>query len=353
MTTHTRSRRRVLTAITVTALMVLAACGGDDDSEGSGGGGGGGGGDQTLNIVGFAVPEEANNAIFEKFQGTPEGEGASIEGSYGASGDQSRAVEGGLEADYVHFSLEGDVTRLVDAGLVAEDWNQNETEGIVSSSVVVFIVPEGNPDGIEDWDDLLDDGVEIITPNPGSSGSARWNIMAAWGQVIADGGSEADAEEYLTGFFENVAALPGSGRDATTAFNDGTGNVLISYENEAILARQSGESFDYVIPDTTLLIENPGAVLEEADEIAQPWLDYVLSVDGQTEFALKGFRPVIDGVEVDEVEGANDPADPFPAPGTLLTIGDDLGGWPEVNTKFFDEEEGIVPRIQQETGKTE
>jgi sulfate/thiosulfate transport system substrate-binding protein len=349
MTMRPRSRRRVLTAIAVASLMVVAACGGDDDAEGTDGGSGGG---ETLNVVGFAVPEEANNAIFEKFVETPDGEGSEIEGSYGASGDQSRAVEGGLEADYVHFSIEPDVTRLVDAGLVAEDWKDNETDGIVSDSVVVFVVEEGNPLGIETWDDLLQEDVEIITPNPGSSGAAKWNILAAYGQAIAGGASEDEAREYLTDFIGNVAALPGSGRDATTAFKDGTGNVLISYENEAILARQSGESFDYVVPDTTLLIENPGAILTEADDVAQPWLDFVLSEEGQLEFAKKGFRPVIDGLEIPEVEGANDPADPFPTPGTLLTVGEAFGGWSEANA-FFDEEEGFVTEILQESGKAE
>lgn len=346
-----RARGRAFAGVAMATALLLAACGGGDDDDASGDGGGGGG--QTLDIVGFAVPEEANNAIFETFAETPEGEGASVQGSYGASGDQSRAVEAGQEADYVHFSIEPDVTRLVDAGLVAEDWNQNDTNGIVSSSVVVFAVEEGNPLGIEDWDDLLQDDVSIITPNPGSSGAAKWNILAAYGHVIAEGGTEAEAEEYLTGFFENVAALPGSGRDATTAFQDGTGNVLITYENEAILARQSGESLDYIIPPTTLLIENPGAILEEADEVAQPWLDFVLSPEGQTEFVKKGFRPVIDGVEVDEVEGANDPGNPFPEPETLINITDAFGGWGEANEVYFDEETGIVPRIQQETGKTE
>ncbi|HEX7133926.1 MAG TPA: sulfate ABC transporter substrate-binding protein [Iamia sp.] len=341
----------MLTAIAVASLMVVAACGGDDDSSD----GGGGGGEETLNIVGFAVPEEANNAIYEKFEETDAGADAAPEpeGSYGASGDQSRAVEGGLEADYVHFSIEPDVTRLVDAGLVAEDWKDNDTEGIVSRSVVVFVVEEGNPLGIETWDDLLQDDVEIITPNPGSSGAAKWNILAAYGQAIAEGGSEADAEQYVTDFVGNVAALPGSGRDATTAFKDGTGNVLISYENEAILARQSGEAFDYVVPDTTLLIENPGAILEEADPIATPWLEFVLSEEGQTEFVKKGFRSVIDDLEIPEVEGANDPSDPFPTPGTLLTVGEQFGGWAETNATFFDEEEGIVTKILQESGKAE
>jgi sulfate/thiosulfate-binding protein len=351
MTTRPRSRRRAVAAIAVAGLMVVAACGGDDDSASSDGGSGGGG-DQTINIVGFAVPEEANVAIAEKFNETPEGEGVSFEGSYGASGDQSRAVEGGLEADYVHFSIEPDVTRLVDAGLVAEDWKDNDTDGIVSDSVVVFAVEEGNPLGIEDWDDLLQDDVQIITPNPGSSGAAKWNILAAYGQVIADGGTEAEAEEYLTGFFENVAALPGSGRDATTAFKDGTGNVLITYENEAILARQSGESLDYIVPDTTLLIENPGAVLEDADPVTQDWYDFVLSEEGQTEFVTKGFRPVIEGLEIPEVEGANDPSNPFPEPETLITIDEAFGGWSEANDVFFDEEDGVVTLIQQETGQT-
>lgn len=343
-----RTRRSSLLALAVAGALTLVACGGGDDGAASGGGGG-----ATINIVGFAVPEEANVAIAEKFNETPEGEGVRFDGSYGASGDQSRAVEGGLDADYVHFSLEGDVTRLVDAGLVAEDWNSGPTQGIVSSSVVVFVVPKDNPDGIEDWDDLLDPGVEIITPNPGSSGAARWNIMAAYGQVLANDGTEAEAEEYLAGFFRNVVALPGNARDATTAFLDGTGNVLISYENEAILARQSGEEFDYIVPDRNLLIQNPGAVLIDAVPAAQDWLDFVLSPAGQTEFALKGFRPVIDGVEVDSVEGANDPSAPFPTLGNLFTIADDFGGWPAVNEKFFDEDGGIVPRIQRETGKTE
>ena len=265
MTTRPRSRRRAIAASAVASLMVVAACGGDDDD--SAGASDDGGGEQTIDIVGFAVPE-------------------------------------------------------------------------------------GNPDGIEDWDDLLGDGVEIITPNPGSSGSAKWNIMAAYGHVIAEGGTPEEAEEYLTGFFEHVAALPGSGRDATTAFKDGTGNVLITYENEAILARQSGEELDYVIPPSTLKIENPGAVVEGADPATQDWYDFVLSPEGQLEFVKKGFRPVIDGVEIPEVEGANDPANPFPDPENLLDIEDDFGGWSEVNTTFFDEEEGVVTKIQQETGQT-
>ena len=330
-------------AASVAGLLTLAACGGGAGASS------GEAGSSSLGLVGFSVLEAANKPIIEGFERTEEGKGVAFETSYGASGDQSRAVEAGLDADYVHFSLEGDVTRLVDAGLVADDWNTGPTDGIVTQSVVALVVREGNPKDIQGWDDIVKPGVEIITPNPGSSGSARWNILGAWGHVIASGGSEDDAKAFLTKFFENTVALPGSGRDATTAFSSGNGDVLISYENEAILARAAGEEFDYVIPDDTLLIENPGAVLEDADPKAQAWLDYLLGKEAQTEYAKSGFRPLVD-VDV-EVEGANDPGNPFPEPPRLLTIEEDFGGWSETADRFFDEETGIVPAIQKATGK--
>jgi sulfate/thiosulfate-binding protein len=344
----TKRVRTALLAMAVVGALGLAACGGDSDGAGSSGGGG-----TTLNIVGFAVPEAANKAIAAEWNKTPEGKGVTFKTSYGASGDQSRAVESGLDADYVHFSVTSDVTRLVDAGLVAKDWDDGPTKGVVSSSVVVFAVRKGNPKGIKTWDDLIEPGVEIVTPNPASSGSARWNALAAWGQVIEAGGSEADAEAYLTKFFDNVVALPGSGRDATTAFLGGTGDVLMAYENEAILAHQNGEEFDYLIPDTTILIENPGAVLVDADPKAEAWLDYVLSADGQRQFALTGFRPVIDGVDYGEVEGANDPSDPFPEVKNLLTVADDFGDWSTLSDTFFDEETGTITKIITDSGKAE
>ena len=342
------NRVRTAVGLVAASLLVVAACGGDDDEAAAGSGG-----DSTISIVGFAVPEAANQAIAEEWTQTPEGEGVEFRTSYGASGDQSRAVESGLEADYVHFSVASDVTRLVDADLVADTWDDGPTKGIVSSSVVVFAVREGNPEGIETWEDLVQPGIEIVTPNPASSGAARWNALAAWGQVIESGGTEADAEAYLTSFFSNVVALPNSGRDATTAFLGGTGDVLMAYENEAILAHQNGEEFDYLIPETTMLIENPGAVLIDANPKAEQWLDFVLSEDGQRQFALKGFRPVIDGVEFDEVEGANDPADPFPEVTNLLTVEEDFGSWDELSDRFFDEETGLVTQIIAASGKAE
>ncbi len=348
-----RTHWRAALAIAVAGSLALGACGGGSDS--ADGDAGGSGGSTTLSIVGFAVPEAANKAIAEQWNETPEGKGVTFKTSYGASGDQSRAVVSGLKADYVHFSVASDVTRLVDEGLVAEDWNAGPNKGVVSTSVVVFGVRKGNPLGIEDWDDLVKDGVEIVAPNPASSGAARWNALAAWGQVIQAGGTEAEAEEYVTKLYGNVVALPNSGRDATTAFTGGTGNVFLTYENEAILARQNGQDFDYVVPETTILIENPGAVLIDADPKASDWLDFVLSADGQEQFARKGFRPLegVDGVEYGDVEGANDPSNPFPEIADLLTVADDFGSWSDLSKRFFDEEAGTVTKIIAESGKAQ
>ena len=328
-------RATLLLGAALSGVLALSACGGDAEGASSD--------ENTIHIVGFAVPEAANKNIATEFQKTEAGEDVSFETSYGASGDQSRAVAAGLEADYVHFSVPTDVTRLVDEGLVADDWNAGENKGVVSRSVVVFGVRDGNPKGIEDWDDLIKPGVEIVTPNPASSGAARWNALAAYGQVISDGGTEEEATEYINQFFKNVVSLPGSGRDATTAFLGGTGDVIMAYENEAILAAQNGEGFEYVYPDTTLLIENAGAILEDSVPVAQDWLEFVLSDEGQTQFALTGFRPIRDDVDYGgTVEGAADPSNPFPEVGTLLTVDNDFGGWEEVTTKFFDEENGLV-----------
>jgi sulfate transport system substrate-binding protein len=326
----------------VVGALALTGCAGSSGAADSG--------KDSLSLVGFSILEQANKQVISDWNKTSDGGGVTFETSYGASGDQSRAVEGGLKADVVHFSLEPDVQRLVDSKQVADTWKDTPTKGILTQSVVVLVVRKGNPKNIQGWDDLAKPGVKIITPNPASSGSAKWNILAAYGHILATGGSEADAQTYLTKFFGNVAALPGSGRDATTAFTSGNGDVLLSYENEAILARQSGADFDYVVPDEDLLIENPGAVTTDASPKAKKFLTYLTGKEAQTDYAEEGFRPLVDGIDV-EVKGANDPSDPFPTPKKLLTIDKDFGGWSEANTKFFDENDGIVTKIQKDTGK--
>jgi sulfate transport system substrate-binding protein len=326
----------------VVGALALTGCGGSSGAAA---------GKDSLSLVGFSILEQANKQVISDFNETSEGKDVTFKQSYGASGDQARAVIGGQKADIVHLSLEPDVQKLVDEKLVADDWKSTPSKGILTQSVVVMVVRKGNPKDIQTWDDLVKPGVKIITPNPASSGSAKWNILAAYGHVLADGGSETDAQDYLTKLFGNVEALPGSGRDATTAFQSGQGDVLLSYENEAILAKQSGADFDYVVPPETLLIQNPGAVTTDASTKAKDFLTYLTGKEAQTDYAEQGFRPLDDSISV-EVEGANDPSDPFPAPSKkLLTIDGDFGGWSEANTKFFDENDGIVTKIQQETGK--
>ncbi len=357
-----RARRAVVLAAVASMTLALTACGSDGDSGGDASG-------ETISIVGFAVPEAANKAIATEFNKTDAGKGVKFKTSYGASGDQSRAVEAGLKADYVHLSVATDVDRLVKAGLVADDWNAGPNKGIVSTSIVVLGVREGNPKNIQDWDDLIKPGVKIVTANPASSGAARWNALAAWGDITQNGGTEAQATEYLDKLFKNVVSLTSSGRDATTSFLGGTGDVLLAYENEAILAAQNGQGFDYVIPETTLLIENAGAILKDATPAATDWLDFVLGKEGQKQFALKGFRPlnpenpgVADlaavGLEPSDIEGAPDPSDPFPAVTHLLTLEKDFGGgdWSGVKDKLFGDGKdgaplGIVTDAIAKSGK--
>lgn len=341
-------RSRAALAAALVGALALSAC--------SSGASGSSGDNSALRLSGFSILETANESVFKDFQGTTEGGGVEFEPSYGASGDQSRAVADGSKADVVHYSLETDVTRLVDAGIVADDWKDNPTKGIATSSVVVFVVRKGNPDNIQTWDDLVKPGVEVITPNPGSSGSARWNILAAWAAATDGKTNEAVGRDYITQLLGNVIALPASGREATTAFTDGSGDVLLSYENEAILAKQNGADIDYVVPDETLLIENPAAVTVDAPKSASDFLSYLTGPQAQADYASFGFRPVVDGVQIPEVKGANNPSDPFPTPGTLYTIDDNFGGWGEAADKYFGSGEegdplGIITELQQKTGQ--
>jgi sulfate/thiosulfate transport system substrate-binding protein len=275
-----RGGRILAGAVLALGLAVgLAACGGDDDDSASGSSGGGG----SIDLVAYSTPQQAfEEGIIPAFNDTPKGEGVEFSTSFGASGDQRRAVEEGLPADFLDLSLEPDMTALVEAGKVAPDWNKNKYEGKITDSVVVFSVRPGNPEGIEDWDDLVTGDVEIITPNPATSGGAKWNIMAAYGSQIAQGSSEQEALDFVAQIIENTSVLDDSARDSVQTFASGKGDVLIGYENEAIQAQDEGVELDYVIPDDTILIENPAAVTTEAQdpEAAQALLDYIWTPEG-------------------------------------------------------------------------
>ena len=327
------------TAVLLAAL--ASGCGGE--SGGGASGGGTGEGETTLALVAYSTPREVYAQLTQAFAATEAGEGVSFQESYAASGEQSRAVAAGLPADVVAFSLEPDVTRLVDEGLVDATWSEDEHGGMVSDSVVVFAVRKGNPEGIRTWADLTREGIEVITPNPFTSGGAQWNVLAAYGAQLELGKSEEEAVEYLRQLFRNVSVQDKSAREALQTFVGGKGDVLIAYENEARLAQSKGEELDYVVPDETILIENPIAVVGDGGNAAaaQAFVDFVRSPEAQRVFGEAGYRPILADVlaEFD-----------YPAPPQLFTIAD-LGGWGVVRERFFDVEGGIMADVQRELGQ--
>jgi sulfate/thiosulfate-binding protein len=341
-----RSSALLVALAVVFSTAVLAACGGTSDDDSSGGGGSEGSGSTKLTLVAYSTPEEAYKELIPAFDKTSAGKGVSFNTSYASSGEQSRAVEGGLPADVVEFSLEPDMTRLVDAGLVDDNWNQNQYKGFVTDSVVVFVVRKGNPKSIKTWDDLIKGDTEVIEPNPFTSGGAKWNIMAAYGAQLEAGKTEAQAEDYLNKLFDHVPVLDKSARESLQTFTSGKGDVLLSYENEAILAQQKGEDVDYVVPDQTIKIENPVATVNESNHLdkAKAFVDFLYTPEAQKIFAGKGYRPVVDGVS--PPSGID-----FPTPPQLFEISK-FGGWGDVNDKFFDPEKGVVAKIFQSQGKS-
>jgi len=325
-----RGRAKVAAALLVAAAVLAAGCGG-----------GSGGGDR-LTLVAYSTPREAYGQLIPAFQKTDAGKGVSFSQSYGASGDQARAVQSGLAADVVAFSLEPDMAKLVDDGLVARDWNANQYKGMVTDSVVAFIVRKGNPKNIKTWDDLIKPGVEVIEPNPFTSGGAKWNIMAAYGAQLQAGKTPEQAEAYLLELFRHVPVQDKSAREALQTFIGGKGDVMLAYENEAINAQQKDQPVDYTIPDQTILIENPIAVTTKSKDptAAKAFVEFLRSEPAQKLYAERGYRPVNEAAAA----GAS-----FPEPSGLFTI-KDLGGWSDVNKKFFDKETGIVADIERKVG---
>jgi len=343
------TRRRSVKIGLPAALLVLliavfaAGCGSSsDDSTGSSSNASSNSGG-SLDVVGYSTPESVYQEALEPgFEKTPEGSGVSFSNSFGASGDQSRAVVAGQPASIVHFAQAGDMERLVEeGGLVAKDWDKQKYGGIAQDSVVVITVRKGNPEGIHSLDDVLTKDVDVVTPNPFSSGAARWNIMAVYGTAINEGKSPEEALADVKTLLEKTVAQPGSARDALAAFTQGEGDVLLGYENEAIKAIDEGEDVEYVVPPSTILIETPIAVTTDAPEpAAQDFLNYVWSDAGQELWAENGYRPVNPKL-VDPKQ--------FPTPKDLFKISQ-FGGWSKVNDDFFDDETGSVAKIEEELG---
>jgi sulfate/thiosulfate-binding protein len=298
--------------------------------------------DTTLSLVAYSTPKEAFTQIVPAFQQTAAGKGVTIQQSYGASGDQAHAVIAGLPADVVDLSLEPDLKLLVQAGLVAKTWKNNAYKGIVTRSVVVFVVRNGNPKKIKDWGDLVKPGVEVLTPNPFTSGGARWNVMAAYGAQLRKGKTHAQAVKYLDTLFHHVAVQDKSAREALQTFLGGKGDVLLTYENEAKLALAKGQQAYYVIPKATIRIDNPLAVLKNSKSPteAKAFAKFLYTPTAQRIFAKTGYRPVLKSV-LKEFS--------FPVRPQMFTI-DYLGGWDKVDKQFFDPNYSEMAKIERGLG---
>jgi sulfate transport system substrate-binding protein len=347
-----RTRRLSALALALLGTAAIAGCGGSADtatsaaaSTPSGGSSSGGGTKTQLSLVAYSTPKKAYDALTTAFSQTGPGKGVSFSQSFGASGSQSRAVDSGQPADVVAFSTGPDMTRLVKDGVVAASWDANPEKGIVNDSVVVLVVRKGNPKHITSWDQLIKPGVDVITPNPSTSGSARWNIMAGYGAQLKEGKSPAQALAYVrTLLTTNVSVQDSSASAALQTFTSGKGDVLLDYESDAIAAQKAGDAVQYVIPRQTILIETPIAVTAKSSHAAQAkaFLAYQWSTAGQTVWAQQGYRPVVPSV-------AKQFSSKFPTPPQLFTI-DFLGGWTKAKTQFFDPATGSIIKIEQAAG---
>ena len=306
--------------------------------------------DIELTLVSFAVTKQAHAAIIPKFVAKwqkEQNQKVTFKQSYGGSGSQTRAVIDGLEADIVHLALAGDTTKIEKAGLINKGWEkESPNESIVSKSVAALVTREGNPKNIKDWSDLEKDGIALITADPKTSGVARWNFLALWNAALKKGGSDAKAQEALTKVFKNVPILTKDAREATDVFfKQGQGDALINYENEIILAGKKGEKVAYVVPAVNISIDNPIAVFDKnvakhgTKEVAEAFVKFLFTPEAQTEFAKVGFRPVDETVAKEKQF-----ADQFPKVKELATV-KDLGGWADVDKKFF-AKEAIFDQIQ-------
>jgi sulfate transport system substrate-binding protein len=300
----------------------------------------------SLSLVAYSTPKTVMGKIVQAFQQTPAGKDVTFSQSYGASTDQARAVAQGLDADLVFLSTGDDVNLLVDKGLVDANWSRQSYGGIAADTVVVFAVRNGNPKHIKGWSDLVRPGVQVVTPNPFSSGSAKWNVLAAYGAQRRLGKTDRQATAYVQNLFRHVVSQDTSGRNATNTFLSGKGDVLITYESEAFAARQNGQDLQYVIPRQSMLIELPIAVLKGSSnrDVANAFVRFVKGDTAQTLFGQYGFRPVNR-----KILGRF--AEKFPSRPGIFRIDDRyLGGWRKADRVWFDPNKGRMAKIEQAVG---
>ncbi|MDH6061442.1 sulfate ABC transporter substrate-binding protein [Chrysosporum bergii ANA360D] len=315
--------------VVVSLSSVISACSGYGGSSSK----------KELTFVSYAVTRSAYKKIIPLFVEQwreKTGQTVTFGQSYGGSGSQTRAVIDGLEADIVALALSADTLQIQNAGLIKPGWEKKTPngDGIVHRSVGVIITRQGNPKNIKTWNDLARDDVSVVTANPKTSGGARWNYMALWGNVTQTGGTEKQAQDFVTKVYSNARVLPRDAREATDAFFvQKQGDALINYENEVILAQQQGQNLPYLVPDINISIDSPIAVVDSyvdqrgTREVAEAFVQFLFTPQAQREFAKAGFRPVIPEI-------AAEFADTYPQISTLFTI-QNFGGWNQVTPQFF------------------
>ena len=326
--------------------------------QGCGGGAGKNGNKVTLILGGYTTPREAyGKAIipaFQKYWKDKTGQDVEFQESYNGSGAQSRQIIGGFEADIAALSLEGDIDKITDAGLITHDWKSKPNNGMISDSIVVIAVRSGNPKGIHDWADLAHPGLNILTPDPQTSGGAQWNINAMYGAALrgfagVPKDDPAAAQEFLKSVFRNVSIKDKGARESITNFEKGIGDVAITYENEVLVAKQAGQNYDYVIPHSTILIENPVALVDKyvdkhgVRQVAEAFVTFLWSPEAQRAFARYGLRPV-DQTVAQEVKSQ------YPAVADLWKI-DYLGGWKKVGDSIYGPQ-GVYTRVTEDLLKS-
>src|SRR5215510_12702367 len=308
------------------------------------------GNEVKLILAGYTTPREAYGEIIPLFQAywkEKTGQKVTFEESYQGSGAQSRAVAEGFEADVVALSLEADITRIEKAGLITHDWRSEPYGGMVSTSVVAFAVREGNPKNIHDWADLLQPNLEILTPNPKTSGGAMWNVLALYGaakrgKVEGFSADDAGAQDFLLSVLKNVSVMDKGARESITNFEKGVGDVAITYENEVLVGQQAGVNYELVLPSSTIRIDNPVAVVDTyvdkhgTREVAEAFVDFLFTKEAQEIFAKHGLRSP-------DADVAKSTAAQYPPIADLFTI-DEFGGWSEATPEFFGDE-GIFYEI--------
>ena len=326
-------RRIVLASCVVLAALTATAIAGASGKDGS------------LSVVAYSTPKTVYGKIIQAWQQTADGKGVSFTQSYAASTDQARAVAAGLKADLVFLSTGDDVNILVDAGLVDKNWDKQAYKGIEADTVVVFAVRNGNPKHIKSWADLVKPGIQVVTPNPFSSGSAKWNILAAYGAQRRLAKSDAQAQAYVKKLFQHVVSQDTSGRNATNTFLSGKGDVLLTYESEALTSRAAGTDIQYVIPRQTMLIELPIAVLKSSGnrDLANKFIRFTKGPVAQDLFGQYGWRPVNPTV-------AKKYTEKYPSRPGIFKIDDKIfGGWRTVDKKWFSQN-GIMVKIERGVG---